>query len=109
MDNFLSHPGISGFITASSILIATSQVKHCLGIKADGDTLPHLRGGIGGINFYTLVIGVAATAFLFWPRKQLKPLLLARGLRPRPAPGLGRGRVPPVRGQGPRDGRPQTL
>ena len=87
--NFLSHPVISGFITASGILIATSQLKHILGIKADGDTLPHLLGGIyggiGGINPYTLVIGVTATAFLFWTRKQLKPLLLAHGLRPRVA------------------------
>ena len=89
MANFLSHPVISGFITASGILIATSQLKHVLGIKADGDTLPHLLGGIyhaiGGVNPYTLVIGVAATAFLFWTRKHLKPLLLARGVRPRVA------------------------
>lgn len=87
--NFLSHPVISGFITASGILIATSQLKHILGIKADGDTLPHLLAGIynglGGINPYTLVIGVLATAFLFWTRKKLKPLLLAQGLRPRVA------------------------
>lgn len=87
--NFLSHPVISGFITASGILIATSQLKHILGIKAEGDTLPHLVAGIyqgiGGINPYTVVIGVSATAFLFWARKRLKPLLLARGLKPRPA------------------------
>lgn len=87
--NFLSHPVISGFITASGILIATSQLKHILGIKAEGDTLPHLLTGIyqgiGGINAYTLVIGASTTAFLFWARKRLKPLLLARGLRPRPA------------------------
>ncbi|MBX9911030.1 MAG: sulfate permease [Beijerinckiaceae bacterium] len=87
--NFLSHPVISGFITASGILIATSQLKHILGIKAEGDTLPHLvtgiYQGIGGINPYTVVIGVSATAFLFWARKRLKPLLLARGLKPRPA------------------------
>jgi len=87
MANFLSHPVISGFITASGILIATSQLKHILGIKADGDSLPHLvvgiYDGIGDLNPYTLVIGLAATAFLFWTRKQLKPLLLARGLPPR--------------------------
>ncbi len=85
--NFLSHPVISGFITASGILIATSQLKHILGIKAEGDTLPYLMigiyHGIGGVNPYTLVIGVLATAFLFWARKRLKPLLLAFGLKPR--------------------------
>src|SRR3546814_1060085 len=32
--NLLSHPVISGFITASGILIATSQVKHILGVSA---------------------------------------------------------------------------
>ena len=87
--NFLSHPVISGFITASGILIATSQFKHILGIKAEGDTLPHLLAGIadgiGSTNLYTLIIGVLATGFLFWTRKKLKPLLLARGMRPRAA------------------------
>jgi SulP family sulfate permease len=87
--NFLSHPVISGFITASGILIATSQAKHILGIKAEGDTLPELLMGIaqgmGGANLYTLTIGITATAFLFWARKRLKPILLARGLPPRAA------------------------
>jgi SulP family sulfate permease len=95
MANFLSHPVISGFITASGILIAISQLKHILGIKADGDTLPHLLGGIydgiGGLNPYTLAIGVAATAFLFWTRKQLKPLLLGYGLRSRIADLIAKG------------------
>lgn len=95
MANFLSHPVISGFITASGILIATSQLKHIFGIKADGDTLPSLLGGIyegiDGLNPYTAVIGVAATAFLFWTRKKLKPLLLARGLRPRVADLIAKG------------------
>jgi SulP family sulfate permease len=95
MANFLSHPVISGFITASGILIAISQLKHILGIKVDGDTLPLLLGGIfngiGGLNPYTLAIGVAATAFLFWTRAQLKPLLLACGLRPRIADLIAKG------------------
>lgn len=87
--NFLSHPVISGFITASGLLIAASQAKHILGISAGGDTLPELMLGLAeGIrqtNPFTLVIGVAATAFLFWTRKRLKPLLIARGLPPRTA------------------------
>ena len=32
--NLLSHPVISGFITASGILIAASQIKHILGVSA---------------------------------------------------------------------------
>jgi len=87
--NFLSHPVISGFITASGLLIAASQAKHILGISAGGDTLPELvmglAEGIGQTNPFTLAIGVSATAFLFWTRKRLKPLLIARGLPPRMA------------------------
>ncbi len=85
--NFLSHPVISGFITASGALIAISQLKHLLGIKAEGDTLPDLLTsifhGLTGMNPYTLAIGLAATGFLFWVRKRLKPLLLSRGIKPR--------------------------
>jgi len=82
--NFLSHPVIAGFITASGILIATSQLKHILGVKASGDTLIEmlhgLRSALGTINWITVLLGVAATAFLFWVRKGLKPLLLRIGL-----------------------------
>lgn len=82
--NFLSHSVISGFITASGILIATSQLKHLLGVSADGESLPSLISSlfvhIGDFNLWTLSIGVVATAFLFWVRKQLKPLLLKMGL-----------------------------
>lgn len=85
--NFLSHPVIAGFITASGILIATSQIKHVLGISARGDTLPEmvisLAGNLSATNWITLVIGVGATAFLFWVRKGLKPLLHRIGLGPR--------------------------
>lgn len=86
---FLSHPVISGFITASAVLIAASQLKHILGVRLEGDTLvelaPAVVAGIPAANLPTLVIGVLATAFLFWVRKGLKPLLLKAGLPPRGA------------------------
>ena len=82
--NFLSHPVIAGFITASGILIATSQLKHILGVDAHGHTLPQMLGSIfehlGQTNWITVVIGVTATLFLFWVRKNLKPLLGRLGL-----------------------------
>ena len=84
--NFLSHPVIAGFITASGILIATSQFKHVLGVSADGHTLPQMLASIGSqldqINWITVGIGVTATGFLFWVRKNLKPLLKRTGLSP---------------------------
>ncbi|WP_339115072.1 sulfate permease [Thioclava sp. GXIMD2076] len=87
--NFLSHPVIAGFITASGLLIATSQLKHILGIKAGGATLPEMVvsiiGHLGQINPVTLAIGVLTTAFLFWVRKGLKPMLRRLGLGPRMA------------------------
>ena len=85
--NFLSHPVIAGFITASGILIATSQLKHIFGINASGHNLVELVESLlhhlPDTNWYTVVIGVTATAFLFWVRKALKPLLLSYGLTPR--------------------------
>ncbi|WP_339691216.1 sulfate permease [Celeribacter baekdonensis] len=87
--NFLSHPVIAGFITASGILIAASQIKHIFGVSASGSTLPErlisLAEHIGETNFITLIIGVAATSFLFWVRKGLKPLLISKGVSPRMA------------------------
>lgn len=84
--NFLSHPVIAGFITASGILIAASQLKHILGIPAHGHTLPEMLSSImarlGGVNWITVLIGVAATGFLFWVRKHLKPTLRALGAGP---------------------------
>jgi SulP family sulfate permease len=86
MANFLSHPVIAGFITASGILIATSQVKHLLGIDAQGHTLPAMLGelwaNLGDTNAITLGIGLVATVFLFWVRKHLNPALRRLGLPP---------------------------
>ena len=87
--NLLSHPVVSGFITASGIIIATSQLKSLLGIKASGEALPELVTTLienaKDANPYTLAIGVIATGFLFWVRKGLKPMLVGFGLAARPA------------------------
>ncbi|WP_299654830.1 sulfate permease [uncultured Jannaschia sp.] len=82
--NFLSHPVIAGFITASGILIAASQLRHLLGIEAGGHTLIEMVTGllvnIGATNLPTLAIGLAATAFLFWVRRGMTPALRGAGL-----------------------------
>jgi SulP family sulfate permease len=82
--NFLSHPVVSGFITASGIIIALSQLRHILGIQGHGDNLLELLGSLTGnlvdTNIITLGTGLAALAFLFWARSGLKPLLQGMGL-----------------------------
>lgn len=82
--NFLSHPVIAGFITASGLIIAASQLKHILGIDAHGHTLLELAMSIGSqltaSNWITLMLGAGAVATLFWVRKGLKPMLRSVGL-----------------------------
>ena len=85
--NFLSHPVIAGFITASGVIIAASQLKHILGVGAHGHTLTELAGSLWvhlpETNWITVILGVLATAFLFWVRKGLKPALVKAGLGPK--------------------------
>ncbi len=85
--NFLSHPVIAGFITATGIIIAVSQLKNILGIDAHGHTIPDLSRSLAhnlsGLNWITAVIGVVTTGFLFWVRKGLLPLLDSLGVAPR--------------------------
>ncbi|MGB8812920.1 MAG: sulfate permease [Paracoccaceae bacterium] len=80
--NFLSHPVISGFISASAIIIAAGQLPHILGIKAGGTNLLELLANIwenlGQINLATLIIGVPATVFLYWSRTKMKGWLKAK-------------------------------
>lgn len=82
--NFLSHPVVSGFISASGILIALSQLKHLLGISAHGDTLPSLllslSQGMHAINLPTLAIGSFALILLIVCRRYLVRSLIAVGL-----------------------------
>ncbi|MEW9804523.1 SulP family inorganic anion transporter [Mesorhizobium sp. ZMM04-5] len=85
--NFLSRPVISGFITASGLLIAASQLKHIFGVPVKGDTLPEIAEGLlsqaGNANPITLVIGIGVVAFLFFARTRLKGLLNRTGLNSR--------------------------
>jgi SulP family sulfate permease len=82
--NFLSHSVVSGFITASGIIIALGQLGPLLGISIRGDTAPLLLAGLfdelAGIHFLTLVIGAGAIGFLLFSRYYLKPLLRGGGL-----------------------------
>jgi SulP family sulfate permease len=84
--NFLSHPVISGFITASGLIIASSQLNHILGIEGSGsnlyEILVNLAGNLININGYTVSLGVFALIILFWCKTRLRNFLLYRGLKP---------------------------
>jgi SulP family sulfate permease len=79
--NFLSHPVISGFITASGVIIAASQLRHILGVPGGGHTLVEIVSSLAGsvmqTNPYTLAVGAASLGFLLFVRSGLKPLLMA--------------------------------
>jgi sulfate permease, SulP family len=84
--NFLSHPVISGFVSASGLLIAGSQLKHLLNIPLQGQTLPQillsLWQHIGQWHGSTVAIGFVALGFLVWVRRSLKARLYALGFAP---------------------------
>lgn len=92
--NFLSHPVISGFISASGLLIALSQMKTIMGIKVEGhnflDLLFALIGKISNTHAPTLLVGLVTTIFLFWVRQGLKPQLIKIGIQPKLADVMAR-------------------
>jgi len=84
--NFLSRPVIAGFITASGVLIAASQLRHIIGVDAAGadllQLLPRLLGQLPNTHLPTLCIGAGTVAFLLWARHHLPELLPRLGLAP---------------------------
>ncbi len=82
--SFLSHPVISGFITAAGLLIAASQLRHLLGADISGKTLlqviPSLFANLGTLSVATTLLSVSLLAFLFWSRAGLAQLLQRFGI-----------------------------
>ncbi|WP_404404568.1 SulP family inorganic anion transporter [Pelagibacterium halotolerans] len=82
--NFLSHPVIAGFITASGLIIAASQLGGILGIPSHGHAMPELLASIWDnlvrFNPYTLAVGSASLAALVWIRLDMKRRLVALGV-----------------------------
>ncbi|MBA4742183.1 MAG: sulfate permease [Azoarcus sp.] len=91
--NFLSHPVISGFISATGLLIAAGQLKVILAVPASGHDfvalVVSLSRHLTETHALTAVIGLSTIAFLLWSRRHLKPLL-ARAMPLRTADILAR-------------------
>lgn len=87
--NFLSHTVISGFITASGIIIAIGQVKHLLSVEAAGGTLlellPPLITSLSELNLPTLLLGSIVLCFLWFTRTYLASCLVGLGIELRSA------------------------
>ena len=84
--NFISHPVLSAFTTASALIIAAGQLKYILGYKVSGEriyeTLAQTVVKLGQTNLVVLAIGLTSIALLLFFRKRLRPLLVKRGLKP---------------------------
>lgn len=87
--NFLSHPVVSGFITASAVIIALSQLRHLLGVNTQGDNLASLSASLflalPDINVITLGLGLCSLIFLFWVKEGGVRFLASFGLSPKSA------------------------
>lgn len=82
--NFLSHPVISGFLTAAGILIAASQFSALLGIHSQGFTLiervASMLPNLPHIHLPTLGLGIGTLIFLMVMRLYAKAQLKRWGL-----------------------------
>jgi SulP family sulfate permease len=71
---FVSHPVIVGFTNAAAIIIASTQIKHLLGIEVKGSEfiLPmfiEIGKNLGDTNMYTLAVGLFAFAIIMGGKK----------------------------------------
>ena len=89
VSHFLSQPVVSGFITASAIIIALGQLGPLLGLALKGATLPSLGHDLSmqlrEAHSLTIAVGSVSMAFLPLARYRLGSWLGALGLRERPA------------------------
>ena len=92
--NFLSHPVISGFVSASALLILISQLGPLLGIATTGTTAPQLlvslAHGLPTWHGPTLSVALSSIGLLWLFRARAARWLTALGLSARRADGLAR-------------------
>lgn len=85
LSHFLSHSVVSGFIMASGLVIALSQLKHILGVPARGHNFIEVAHSISlsaaDFNLFTLTLGGGSLIFLYWARGGAARLLVRLGLK----------------------------
>jgi len=92
--NFISRPVVSAYITGAALLIIVSQLKHILGVKADGTTAIELINSLLDNLKYAkplaLLTGGVAIILFWFVRKILPFLLVKAGVKSRHAKLLSR-------------------
>jgi SulP family sulfate permease len=87
--NFISHPVLQGFTSASALIIAAGQLKYLVGYRLEGERifeqLASLVLGLGKLNLVTLTIGVVSISLLLLFRLKLRGFLTARTKLPKTA------------------------
>ena len=82
--HFLSHSVIKGFIAASGILIALSQVRHLLGIGADGhnvfELLAEIVSQLSETQGLTALLGLGCVGFFVLTKRFGKRVFVQLGL-----------------------------
>ena len=83
--NFLSHPVISGFVSASAIIIALSQMKHIFGLDISRglpayETFFRVLTQLPHGNQVTGIIGISSLVLLWWFKTPLANTLKRRNV-----------------------------
>jgi SulP family sulfate permease len=84
LSNFLSFPVVSGFVSASAVVIIVSQVGHLLGVHSSGGSLSALVNSLFSqldhINLHTMLVGFTSYLLLWSMPASLKRLAIVFGL-----------------------------
>lgn len=92
--NFMSNPVVTGFITASALIIALSQLQHLLGISSDGytviDLLRSLWQSLDELDVVTVALSAPTLVWLFWSRNGIANILKKIGVSHSTAVLMGR-------------------
>nr|WP_237333019.1 sulfate permease [Zobellella iuensis] len=81
--HFISHPVMSGFISASALLITLSQLGPLLGVRLEGHQLMALATLLtqrDALTLATLAISAVSLLMLLWARYRLQAMLLRLGV-----------------------------
>jgi len=83
--NFISHPVMSGFISAAAIVIAISQLKHLFGLEVPrglrvDQALGQLLTDLESTNLAALLIGLSSLMLLHAMRRYLESMVKSFGL-----------------------------